>query len=423
MSVRPSLATAAALALVGALAPARANANGAFPDSMAIFLPKDAPARVILATNFGLLLTDDDGATWDWVCEQAVAYYVPLYQLGAPPASDLYAITSDGLAVSRDGACTWTLASGLGRSFLVSDAFPSPVEPTRVLSIARATTATLTDALHASDDGGRTLGPVIWAAPRGRTIESVEVAASDARVVYLTTTSTGTPRRPLLHRSTDGGHTFTPIALDVVGARVALIAAIDPSDAAIVYLRVRRAPGETGDQLAIVDGDTARVALELDTQMSGFLRAASGALYALTLDRSFVSTDGETFTPFAPGLHLRALAERDAHLYAVADNFRDGFAVGVSTDGGETFRPLLRFDEIRGPLACAHVEDVCEVPWRELKVLFGIDQGPEPPPPPAELPDACTCVAPRARSPLLALALGLSVVAVARRSRARRATR
>src|SRR5689334_2030057 len=70
-------------ALVIALAtvvPKQAVADGAFPDSMQIFVPADAPHRIILATNFGLITSDDDGATWEWSCELRSDDNTILYQ-------------------------------------------------------------------------------------------------------------------------------------------------------------------------------------------------------------------------------------------------------------------------------------------------------------------------------------------------------
>ena len=40
---------------------------------MSLFLPADRPRSMILGTNFGLVVSDDDGANWYLVCEQAMA--------------------------------------------------------------------------------------------------------------------------------------------------------------------------------------------------------------------------------------------------------------------------------------------------------------------------------------------------------------
>ena len=62
-----------------------ATADGAFPDSLSVLVPAGHPHEIVLATNFGPLISEDDGATWSWVCEQAIALLVSLYQVGPPP--------------------------------------------------------------------------------------------------------------------------------------------------------------------------------------------------------------------------------------------------------------------------------------------------------------------------------------------------
>src|SRR6266404_2674328 len=61
-----------------------ARADGAFPDSMSLFLPADRPQRMVVGANFGLIVSDDDGASWYFVCEQAIAANVSAYQMSAP---------------------------------------------------------------------------------------------------------------------------------------------------------------------------------------------------------------------------------------------------------------------------------------------------------------------------------------------------
>src|SRR6476620_2413045 len=88
--------------LLGIGAAARpAAANGAFPESDAVLLPVDHPQRIILSTNFGLIISDDDGATWQWTCVSAETSMASTYVMGAPPQDLLYARSPDvGLAVS-----------------------------------------------------------------------------------------------------------------------------------------------------------------------------------------------------------------------------------------------------------------------------------------------------------------------------------
>ena len=54
--------------LLAAVSP-RARADGAFPDSQSVITPFDRPAELILPTNFGLVISEDAGQSWQWSCE------------------------------------------------------------------------------------------------------------------------------------------------------------------------------------------------------------------------------------------------------------------------------------------------------------------------------------------------------------------
>jgi hypothetical protein len=87
-----------ALALLGCLAnaahPQLVAANGAFADSKVILLPKARPEQIIASTDVsGLVISNDAGKTWSWLCEDAIGSFPALFQLGAAPDERLYAIT------------------------------------------------------------------------------------------------------------------------------------------------------------------------------------------------------------------------------------------------------------------------------------------------------------------------------------------
>src|SRR5258708_32587528 len=56
----------AAFALAAA---ADARANGAFPDEFSIHFQPNAPSRILVGANFGMLISEDNGATWRYSCE------------------------------------------------------------------------------------------------------------------------------------------------------------------------------------------------------------------------------------------------------------------------------------------------------------------------------------------------------------------
>src|SRR4051812_28203164 len=88
-----------------------ARADGAFPGSLQVLLPTAQPQQIVLSTNFGLIISDDAGATWQWTCEQAQTFGSSAYGLG--PGDRMFALSSQaGLAFSDDLSCTWTVARG-----------------------------------------------------------------------------------------------------------------------------------------------------------------------------------------------------------------------------------------------------------------------------------------------------------------------
>jgi hypothetical protein len=358
-----------ALALL--LAGGPAVADGAFPDSMSLFLPADRPHSMIVGTNFGLVVSDDDGASWYLVCEQAIAASVSAYQLSAPPDDRLYAATPTGLGYSNDGGCTWSFAGGRLAGANVVDVFADPGDAATVFAIARtaADGGAEEAGVYQSSDGARSFAdPPLYAAPPTVSLIGVEKARSQPRTLYVTMLSYPPPT-PMVARSTAGA----PFAIADESAftqSAPYLAAVDPTDASILYLRLR---GQ-GDALGISRdaGATIGTIVPLAGRMSALLRRANGTLLVGSSDKeSWRSSDGGySFAPWTAAPHVRALAERGDQLYVVASDLKDDFVVARSPDEGGHWEPLLHFRDIRGPLPCGNLPAVCAAPWAALKELF-----------------------------------------------------
>lgn len=358
--------------LLTALCGARAGADGALPDSMQLLLPADRPREIIAATNFGLLLSEDAGASFRWVCEQAIAPYARLYQQGPPPGGTLYTLGANGLSYSAD-ACTWQAAGGALAGSYVTDSFPDPADPARVLALAQPAGSGL--GLYESRDGGHSFTGPLYRAGDGEALAGVEIARDQAATLVLTGVKTH-PLAPFVLRSQDGGRSFARFELlDAVGPRVVRLLGIDPQDARVLYLRIEGNDGR--DELAISRDGGRSVedpTLPVGGPMSAFLVRADGTLLVGTSDAGAFRSGagGRGFSRWDGAPHLRALGERDGVLYALADNSRDGFAVGRSRDAGMSWEPLLRFDGICGLLSCPAIQQTCRDPWSMLIGLFGI---------------------------------------------------
>jgi hypothetical protein len=370
------------------LASAMAHADGAFPDSFAMFAPAGLSNTLRLATNFGLVFSNDNAQTWHYVCESAVIAFAGLYAEG--PDDSLYAVSTLGLVSSRDGGCTWQTAQGSLALSDASDVFPDPSDATHVLAIAQvvgdAGTAGNT-ALYESHDGGLTFGPALYTPPAQRTLSGVEIAKSDPKTIYLTMYDPGP--HPFLARSSDGGVSFSVI--DLGGNDLPRLIAVDPQNPERLFLRLQ---GTAGEALGISSdgGTTVQRQLTVPGKMSAFLLRASGTILVGGLSgpsgASWRSTDGGmTFSDWPINIHLRGLAERAGRLFLLGDDKIDAAAL-FQSDDENTLTPVMRFRDIQGPAECGKVPAVCEGPWMQLEPLInpnfdaGVSDGPMPTPPP-----------------------------------------
>jgi hypothetical protein len=440
------------LALLGiGAAPRRAAANGAFPESDAVLLPTFAPQRIILSTNFGLIISDDDGATWQWTCERPQTSMASTYAIGAPPQEVLYALSPEvGLAMSDDVSCGWVRDGGALANTIATDVFPDPTDARRVLAIAPVPSdaGIGADVVYESMDGGETFDAApIYVAPAGDQLVGVEIARSDPRTIYVAIAAPGP--HPALARSDDAGATWSTFDLEPsIGARTARIIAVDPVDAKVVYLR---AIGAGAELLAIShDGMTFTTPITLaGGSLSAFARLASGTVLVAgllpgdggtTAGIAWRSGDGGlTFDDWTltPMPRLRALAERDGRLYLAGSNYSDGWALAVSTDEGRTIQPVARYDQVSAvrPCVAAVCQDLCdEQAGRRIWAPevcnpspldggsgdAGDGGGDAGPPPKAPSGCGCSTATPGADA---GVAIALLVLVTARRSAARRRRR
>jgi hypothetical protein len=382
LPVRTKIGVGAAFALLALLAvfsPARpARADGGLPQSYGILLAADRPAEVALATNFGLLISEDAGQSWLWTCEQGATAMGYQYGLGPAPADRLYALSpTEGLSLSDDGSCSWQRAGGALDAAVASDYFVDRNDAHRVLAVAagRGTDGgVLPQSVYLSSDGGTTFGTTaLYTAPAMTNVVGIEIARSDPSVVYIAmyAYSNALGFHPTLLRSGDGGASWTPRDVEAgVGAHEFRILAVDPDDPDLLYLRVISAGQEI---LAVTRDAGATFSTPLQVPngtLSAFARLASGtvlvaALTSLpggggTAGSAYRSTDaGATFQPWVlcPQPHLLGLAERDRVLYLAGRESSDGWALATSTDDGATITPLSTYEEVRGVKVCQPAPD------------------------------------------------------------------
>jgi MYXO-CTERM domain-containing protein len=422
--------------------PAVAHANGRFPSTVSVSTrPGDVDA-IYLGATFGLLISRDDGAHFHWVCEDAIGYsgtFDPKYAIAAD--GTIYATTFDGLRVSRDGGCTFELAtedrpqSDPGRfAGLWVDAID--LGPAGEVWVATAEGGVAND-VYRSTDGARTFASVGLSSPQ-IWWKSVRVAASDPQRVYVTgyqvtqTGPDGQPTPPAVHvrRSDNGGATWQPLAIadiELASSPLVLIEAVSPTDPDVVYARSESVRPPAGELLyRSADGGMRwQQVLETVDSIRGVVIRADGSVVVATVRGGvFVAADGVSFTAQAAPPEMACVDERaDGTLLACGANWSpDNFALGRSRDAA-AWQKVFRFVDISGPLACPAgtiQHDRCaEKQWPLLVEQLGIPVAPvaDEPAPASGGDGGCGCAASGAGA---VGALGLVAAAMALGARRKR---
>jgi hypothetical protein len=397
-----------------------ASANGRAPvTNGVVFRPGDSETMYVRST-FGLLIGTTTSCTFRWVCEQNIGYggtFDPRYAVAADGA--IFATTFVGLRVSRDAACSFATVPELDAINIEA----LDIGPTGEIWAA-TTDSSQPNTVFRSTDNGATFQPrgtlsssILW--------KSVAVAPSDPMRVYLSGYEvTAGAAVTHLYTSADAGETWTELAVTDL-APILVVAAIDPVDPSIVYLR--SAATTASDHLyRTIDGGTAFTKV-LDTgELIRDVVIDGAKVFVVTESGLVFRSDnaGVTFAHVTGAPTMGCLARRpDGTLVACATNWDPDFmAVGTSVDAIR-WTTVFRFAELAGPVECpagTAQRDVCEPLWPGLDSQFGPSCGGEPDgAPPIDQPGGC-CDAGDPRGPLgLGLLTLATAVAVSRRARRR----
>lgn len=344
-------------------------ANGRFPAAGQLVVDPSDPDHILVRTTYGLIVTRDAGANWDWICEGAVGWSGQF----DPPitiTSDgtLVAGIYDGLSVGHGDACAWGRVEAL-EGHNVVDVSTERGDP-------RAAVVVVSDVL-----GADTFRTQVWASPDNAVTWSqagvdlpedlqaltLDVAPSDAQRIYVSGIQGGEDGVGVVARSVDRGERWE--WFEIPGSDVdhaPYIAAVDPVDADVVYVRLSASPG-----VMVVSRDGGA------TWEEAFTGAGSLKGFALSPDGGtlLVGGDGDGIwgAPTASLVFSQVSAVRpqcltwaSSGVYACALEYNDGFTVGQSSDGGVSFVPVYYLACLRGPLACAQgsaVQGACEGAW------------------------------------------------------------
>jgi len=365
-----------------------AHANGRMPGANDLVFTPGEPARIVARATFGLVQSADRGATWSWICEQAI-------DISGVIADPPIAVSMDGTLtllpptgsalVSADRGCNWTRAGAPLAEKRGADLTVDPSDPKRLLVITstlRTIDATgfgmYENLVVETRDDARTW-QLLATLPTDFEAETIEVAHSDPRRIYVSGSDARDPRLGIMLRSEDGGVTWikTTLALPA-GTGSMLISGIHRTDPDRVWVRV----AARGDTLGLLP---ARLYLssnkgEQFVQLAATTKGMFG--FALSPDGRELAyggpSDGLHVGPSdgsAPFVKRSSLGVRclrwpeDGALYVCASEPADPFSVGVSSDRGVSFRGLYSLRDTC-PAECATGSSFagsCQSAWTETR--------------------------------------------------------
>jgi photosystem II stability/assembly factor-like uncharacterized protein len=406
-STTKTILAAAGAALVLTTAPL-ALANGRYPSAGQIIVDPSDPARMVVRATYGILATRDSGASWGWICEEAVGFGgVEDPMMGITGDGTILAGIFKGLSVSHDLGCSWAFEGGGLTERYVTDLSVEKQDPTRAVLIVSngvGPNQFLTQ-LYESMDNGATWTQAGVNLPEEFLGLTVDVAPSNPMRVYISGRY-GAPSYPgALQHSLDRGQTWEK--LDVPGSddtHLPYLSAIDPNDPELLYVRL---DGDPVDALLVSKdgGKSWSTAFESVGNLYGFALSPDGSTVYIGGGKDGLwraPTSTLTFEKIAD-LTIRCLTATEAGLYACADEFADGFTAGFSDDQGKTWKPLMHLASPCGPLACdegTSVATKCRDPWGVTQLTINAepcDAGSttNPPPPPPDTtptdPGGCGC--------------------------------
>jgi hypothetical protein len=357
-----------------------ASANGRPPGTATITFRRGQERDIAAGLTFGLVLSRDGGATWGWMCEDAIGYagtYDPTYAFTS--SGTLFATTLTGLKVMRDG-CTFAPAVSTKFVSVVAQGGDGKLYYTAVDTPAVGNPGDSN--IYRSDDDGETWPVSAMPGMLNDWWQSLEVAPSNASRLYLSgyrfvpSGGGGTLKVLLLFRSDNAGQTWQALPTSqfvTMSNSVIEIAGISHTAPDLVFARVKLEDNVSSNALyrSTDAGMTWTRILGKGSAIS-FLARQSGEIVAATqaLGAARSIDNGTTWAQLASPPHIGCLAENGAgEVWACTQNYggvqipSDGFGIMKSTDL-VTWTGVLKYEQIAAPVTCAAgtvQRDTCDV--------------------------------------------------------------
>jgi photosystem II stability/assembly factor-like uncharacterized protein len=376
-----------------------AAANGRFPESLRLLEDPRTPDRLYLAGTFGLLVTEDRGKNWQYICEKAFAF---AFVEGDP----LLEVTNDGTLLSgifdsvnasRDCGCTWQYSLGESKTEDILDIALDPSMPGTVVALTQKNDVfPYTADLRETNDSGKTWRKIGDVPATNIGAYTLDLAPSDPKRIYVTgldRARDASLERGVLYVSKDRGAAWETRDIPGTGnAAQPYIAGVHPTVADTVYVRtdewIDNAEPSANDRLLLTTdaGQTWRELIRKGGKLFGFALSPDGGTVLVgygdpmqaggrstepaDLGIYRASTQDYVFERVFTGM-VSCLRWTPTGLYvcntefnpdAIPNDFELGFAKNAdfTLATQNPFTVLLSLKDVRGPSAC-HSADCNEI--------------------------------------------------------------
>jgi hypothetical protein len=356
---------------------ASARADGGIPRAYNILFEPGNPSHIVVRSQYwGLFDGHTGSSSWSLLCSQAYGgraldpdNYATVLAKGGRL---LVAGQFSGLNISDD-TCNWKQSDAFNME-AVQGIAPMDALGTNFAAVTVLGTADgVTSRVYTSTDRGDTWTPVKGTIPMDVSMANLAVAPSDPKRVYVVgVTINGGPRQIAV--SKDGGASFTTRQLGLLNLydstliKPLSVAGILPSDPDTLFVRADGGDMQgamADDELWMSrDGGTSwSLVLTATGDLPGFALAPDGKSVLVSgpqmgiLRASLVDVYGGqgrgAFTQIYVG-QVWGLAYQGNQLYAGNDDYsmKPSFTVGVSSDGGKTFRAVMTKCDVEFPSTC-----------------------------------------------------------------------
>lgn len=368
---------AAAAALSVALSTGAAHANGRYPAAGLVALDPTDPLHIVVRATYGVLSTTDGGTTWRWFCEQAVGFgdnEDPM--LAFTSNGTLLAGVFKGLSVSTDDGCNWSFIGGELEGRYAVDLSTEKLSPERAVAIVSNGVGggKFKTQVYETLDNGTT-----WTQAGVNLSEdflglTIDAAPSNPQRLYASGRFGAPDYLGAVERSDDRGATWQRFDIPQADDKhPPYLSAVDPNDPDVLYVRLDAAEGD----LLVVSkdgGQTWEQIFEGTAGLLGFALSPDGTKVAVGGDKDglwMAPSDTLEFTKVS-GVGVKCLTWTDGLLYACADEFKDGFHVGVSKNEGKTFEAIEHLNQAC-PMECpgdSKVGEFCPIQWGSVALTI-----------------------------------------------------